>query len=75
MLALGFLLTLSSTMVRAQDSSPAAAPDNTKVNERDRNTAAPTADQQKEKRPDREITRDIRRSIMPDKSLSTMPTT
>ena len=29
MLALGFLLTLSSTRLRAQDSSP--APDNTKV--------------------------------------------
>ena len=71
MLALGFLLTLSSTMLRAQDSSPAPAPDNTKVNERNRNTAAPTADQQKENRPDRDITRDIRRSIMADKSLST----
>ena len=70
-LALGFLLTLSSTMLRAQDSSPATAPDNTKVNERDRNTAAPTADQQKENRPDRDITRDIRRSITADKSLST----
>ena len=71
MLALGFWLTLSSTMLRAQDSSAAPAPDNTKVNERDRNTAAPTADQQKENRPDRDITRDIRRSIMADKSLST----
>ena len=69
MLALGFLLTLSSTRLRAQDSSP--APDNTKVNERDRNTAAPTADQQKENRPDRDIARDIRRSITADKSLST----
>jgi hypothetical protein len=71
MLALGFLLTLSSTMLRAQDSSPAPAPDNTKVNERDRNTAAPTADPQNENRPDRDITRDIRRSITADKSLST----
>jgi hyperosmotically inducible periplasmic protein len=69
MLALGFLLTLSSTRLRAQDSSP--GPDNTKVNERDRNTAAPTADQQKENRPDRDIARDIRRSITADKSLST----
>ena len=71
MLALGFLLTLSSTRLRAQYSSPAPAPDNTKVNERDRNTAAPTADQQKENRPDRDIIRDIRRSITADKSLST----
>jgi hyperosmotically inducible protein len=71
MLALGFLLTLSSMLLSAQDPSPAPAPDNTKVNERDRNTAEPTADQQKENRSDRDITRDIRRSITADKSLST----
>jgi hyperosmotically inducible protein len=41
------------------------------VNDRDRNKAESTADQQKENRPDREITRDIRRSIVQDKSLST----
>jgi hyperosmotically inducible periplasmic protein len=70
MLVLGFLWTLSSTMLRAQDSSPAPAPDNTKVNERDRNPAESTADQQKENRPDRDITRDIRRSIAADKSMS-----
>jgi len=46
-------------------------PDNTKVNERDRNTARPTADQQKENRSDLEITRQIRRSITQDKGLST----
>lgn len=70
-LALSVLLPLASTLASAQDSSPAPAPDNTKVNERDRNAAEPTADQQKENRPDRDITRDIRRSIMQDKSLST----
>jgi len=70
-LALSVLLTLASALAGAQDSSPAPAPDNTKVNERDRNTAEATADQQKENRPDRDITRDIRRSIMQDKSLST----
>jgi hyperosmotically inducible protein len=70
-LAISALLAMASTVAGAQDSSPAAAPDNTKVNERDRNKAEPTADQQKEKRPDREISRDIRRSIVQDKSLST----
>src|ERR1700682_4285480 len=69
-LALWLLLTLAVTAAGAQD-SPAAAADNTKVNERDRNKAEPTADQQKENRPDREISRDIRRSIVQDKSLST----
>jgi hyperosmotically inducible periplasmic protein len=70
-LALGFLLSLAPTVLSAQDSSAAPQPDNTKVNDRDRNTAEPTADQQKENRPDRDITRDIRRSIVQDKSLST----
>ena len=46
-------------------------PDNTKVNQRDKNSPEPTASQQKENRPDREITRDIRRSITQDKSFST----
>jgi osmotically-inducible protein OsmY len=51
-----------------QTATPA---DNTKVNERDRNKNEPTADQQKENRSDRDITQQIRQSIMKDKSLST----
>jgi hyperosmotically inducible protein len=50
----------------AQDSS--SQPDNTKVN---RNDAQPTADQQKLDRSDRDITRQIRQSVVKDKSLST----
>jgi hyperosmotically inducible protein len=69
-LAIAFVLSLASTLASAQDSS-APPPDNTKVNERDRSPSEPTADQQKENRPDRDITRDIRRSILQDKSLST----
>jgi hyperosmotically inducible periplasmic protein len=46
-------------------------PDNTKVNQRDRNAGAVTADQQKVNATDQELTRKIRRSIMADKSLST----
>ena len=45
-------------------------PDNTKINERDRDTSQPTADQQKNNKSDVEMTRDIRRSIVADKSLS-----
>jgi hyperosmotically inducible periplasmic protein len=52
-----------------QQASP--APDNTKVNERDRSQNEPTADQQKDNRYDRDITQQIRQSIMKDKSLST----
>jgi hyperosmotically inducible protein len=51
------------------DSSP--KPDNTKVNQRDRNAGEVTADQQKMNATDRELTRKIRRSIVADKSLST----
>jgi hyperosmotically inducible protein len=67
-----FACLLTGTWALAQDSSAQEpAPDNTKVNERDKSKAEPTADQQKENLPDREITRQIRRSIMQDKSLST----
>ncbi len=45
--------------------------DNTKVNKRDRNAGEVTSDQQKMNATDRELTKNIRRSIMADKSLST----
>jgi hyperosmotically inducible periplasmic protein len=64
-----------SGLALAQDKttrdSTAAPGDNTKVNKRDRNKSEPTADQQKMNKSDREITRDIRRAIVNDKSLST----
>ncbi len=41
------------------------------MNQRDKDKAAPTADQQKANPSDREITRNIRASIHKDKSLST----
>jgi osmotically-inducible protein OsmY len=53
----------------SQQASP--APDNTKVNQRDRSQNEPTADQQKDNRSDRDITQQVRQSIMKDKSLST----
>jgi hyperosmotically inducible protein len=63
----------SWTLVMAQEpvGQTATPADNTKVNERDRNKNEPTADQQKENRSDRDITQQIRQSIMKDKSLST----
>ena len=44
--------------------------DNTKVNTRDRAKGAVTADQQKENASDRELTQNIRRALMQDKTLS-----
>ena len=68
-----FVCLLAGTwmIAKAQDSSTQSpAPDNTKVNQRDKNQAERTADQQKENRSDREIARQIRRSIVQDKTLS-----
>ena len=67
------LLLGSGVMTHAQEptSQPASpAADNTKVNERDQSKNEPTADQQKDNRSDRDITQQIRQSIMKDKSLS-----
>jgi hyperosmotically inducible protein len=50
------------------DNTPA---DNTKMNERDRSANEPTADRQKDNRSDREITQQVRKAIVKDKSLST----
>jgi len=58
----------------AQDSaSPSAnpAPDNTKVNQRDRRGDLPTADQQNADPADLDLTRNIRQALVKDKSLST----
>ena len=46
------------------------APDNTKVNTRDRAKGAVTADQQKDNASDRDLTQKIRRALMQDKTLS-----
>ena len=46
-------------------------PDNSAVNKRDQNSGAVTADQQKANATDRNLTKEIRQSVMADKSLST----
>lgn len=48
-----------------------AAPDNTTMNQRDKDTNESTADRQKDNRSDRDITQQIRKAITNDKSLST----
>jgi hyperosmotically inducible protein len=70
----GGLLLGSFALVQAQQptgeqASPAA--DNSKMNQRDQSKNEPTADQQKDNRTDLEITKQIRQSIVADKSLST----
>ena len=46
-------------------------PDNTRVNQRDKNPAEATADSQKMNAADRALTAKIRKAVMADKSLST----
>ena len=67
------LLLGDGVLMHAQqpNSQTPPAADNTKTNERDRSANEPTADQQKDTRSDRDITQQIRRSIVNDKSLST----
>lgn len=48
-----------------------ARPDNTKVNERDKNPSEATADTQKMNAADRALTARIRKAVMDDRSLST----
>ena len=62
----GGLLSLVAGAAGAQ-----TAPDNTKVNKKDRAEGAITADQQKENAPDRELAAKIRKAIVDDKELST----
>jgi len=63
----GFLWTFAQ--LGAFQQTP--APDNTKINQRDRASGSPTADQAKNTVSDREIMQQIRKAIVSDKELST----
>lgn len=69
----GFLtgLLFGGVLIASAQESASTAPDNTKVNNQDRNANEPNADQQKDNRSDLDITKQIRRAIEKDKSLST----
>jgi hyperosmotically inducible periplasmic protein len=53
-----------------QDNTQQPAPDNSKTNQRDRDQASPTADQQRMTPADRDLTKKIRAALHSDKSLS-----
>jgi hyperosmotically inducible protein len=65
------LAIASALFVAVPHAGAQTAPDNTKVNERDRAKGAATADQQNENPTDRAITQKIRSAVMDDKALST----
>jgi len=71
-LLIGALLGGAWLVAQDQSSQGTAAPaDNTKLNQQDQSANQPSADQQKENRSDRDLTQQIRRAIVKDKSLST----
>ncbi len=69
--ALGTTLFLSASLLASVPQNQQPAPDNTKNNQGDASRDATTADQQKMNPADRNTTKQIRKSIMQDKSLST----
>lgn len=70
--AVAAALMLMASMASPQAfASQQSAPDNTKVNKRDRHEGQKTADQQQNNKSDLETTREIRKAIVADKSLST----
>jgi len=66
-----FVLLSSLGLLWAQPGAQDQPADNTKVNQRDRNDSEATADKQKENSTDRQLTQQIRKALVKDKSLST----
>jgi len=66
---LAIVLGVASLGAQNRDST-GVKPDNTKVNQQDRAANQPTADRQKNNATDLDLTKNIRRSIVEDKSLS-----
>jgi len=64
-------ILMAGLAVYPASAQSSAQPDNTKTNKQDRGSGAVTADQQKNDHSDRDVTKEIRKSVMSDKSLST----
>jgi hyperosmotically inducible protein len=67
----GTTLFMSASLLASVPQNQQPAPDDTKTNQGDADKGAVTADQQKMNPADRTTTKQIRKSIMQDKSLST----
>jgi hyperosmotically inducible protein len=67
----GTTLFMGASLLASVPQNQQPAPDNTKTNQGDADKGAVTADQQKMNPADRTTTKQIRKSIMQDKSLST----
>jgi osmotically-inducible protein OsmY len=62
---------LSLSLVHGQSADTPTKPDNTKINQRDKDPNAATADSQKMNATDQALTAKIRRAVIADKTLST----
>lgn len=62
---------LSLSLVHGQSADTPTKPDNTKINQRDKDPNAATADSQKMNASDQALTAKIRRAVIADKTLST----
>ena len=69
--ASGLLVAVTALGAQQAAAQTGSAADNTAINQGDRNSNVPTADSQKDNRSDRDITQQIRKALMQDKSLST----
>ncbi|HWF09351.1 MAG TPA: BON domain-containing protein [Bryobacteraceae bacterium] len=65
---MGLCASALPNLLQAQDTPKA---DNTKVNKQDRTPGATTADQQKNNLTDRQLSQQIRKAVVADKTLST----
>jgi hyperosmotically inducible protein len=65
------LPTILCSLVMIAGAQDTPKPDNTRVNKGDAKPGAVTADQQKTNSSDQDVTRNIRKAVMADKSLST----
>jgi hyperosmotically inducible protein len=70
-LAIVPFVLLSLSVAHGQSSDTPTKPDNTKINQRDKDPNAATADSQKMNATDQALTAKIRRAVIADKTLST----
>ena len=70
LLLVGGVVGVTAAVAQEPCGGQTPPPDNTKVNQRDRDQAATTADQQSNEKTDREITQQVRKALINDKSLS-----
>ena len=70
LLLVGGVVGVTALIAQEPSGGQTTPPDNTKVNQRESNQGGTTADQQSNEKADREITQQVRKALINDKSLS-----